>query len=372
MNLSAYKQAFAGSHHSPNIRNLRSILGATEAITDFCVPVNIGFPPAEFMEALHRELGERLKYYPSEPGPLREKFAAFLDLPAENLIAGNGSTELFYNILNSSGAKHRLLTCVPTFGRWTDAPRASGHSVVGYARREENQFGIDRQEFCRLVNRHQIDTVIISNPNNPTGHLTSREDLLRLIEMLRQQAPAVDLIIVDESFLDFSSRREEASLIRDVHKLDRVIVLKSLGKSFGLHGARLGVMVGNPALVADIEDFVPYWNVNGVAESVIELMPKYTKAFQNSLNATGRATQDMRTQLSQIPGAVTYPTDANFVYLKMNDRIDPVALRDHLLIQHRLFVRSCGNKEASSARHFRIATRSQIEVARLVNAIKSF
>ncbi len=293
-------------------------------------------------------------------------------LPAENVIAGNGSTELFYNILAISPRKRRLLTCVPTFGRWTDAPRNSGHFVVGYPRQEKNGFAIDPEEFCKLANHHEIDTIIISNPNNPTGHLTSRLELLALIEKLRTVAPTVDLIMIDESFLDFSPLRAEASLSKDVHTLDRVIVLKSLGKSFGLHGTRMGVVVAHPELITELESFVPYWNVNGVAESVIDLMPSFMESFHKSLDATVRATENMSKQLSRIKGVMSYPTHANFVYVKINDQLDPVALRDYLLIHHSLYVRSCGNKEGASANNFRIATRPQQEVEHLVAAINSF
>jgi histidinol-phosphate/aromatic aminotransferase/cobyric acid decarboxylase-like protein len=370
MNVSTYKQAFLDSHHSPGVRNLRLLLGGEKSITDFCVPVNIGFPPPDFLDRLRNDLLERLKYYPSEPHPLREKFAAFLGLPPDSVIAGNGSTELFYNFLSALGPGRRLLTCVPTFGRWTDAPRAGGHFVVGYPRRAENGFALDPCELVTMAAANRIDTIILSNPNNPTGHLTGKRELLELIRQLQSGVPTLEHIIVDESFLDFSPLREEASLLREARYLRGVIVLKSLGKSFGLHGTRMGVLVASPETVKMIEPFVPYWNVNGVAESVIDLMPAFASQFQLSLEETIRATREMRRELSRLEGVTVYDTNANFVYLKLPDETDPVDLRDRLLLDHGLFVRSCGNKEASDALHFRIATRPLDEVRRLAAAIR--
>lgn len=372
MNQLSYKHAFKDASHSPNLRTLKSVLKTTNPITDFCIPVNIGFPPAPFMAELQSDFADRVKYYPSEPGALREKFAAFLNVPHGNLIAGNGSTELFYNLLHSSCRKHRILTCIPTFGRWTDAPRASGHHVVGYARLVKNQFGIDHAALCDLAHRQQVDMVILSNPSNPTGHLTDRKEMLELIASLRSQVPSLELVIVDESFLDFSSRRKTASLIADVQHMDDVIVLKSLGKSFGLHGTRMGVVIGSSSLISRIGAFVPYWNVNGIAEAVIELMPRYAQAFEQGLESTIAATESMAAQLKQLGFASVYPTEANFVYIKIDDEIEPTKLRDHLLIQHQMFVRSCGNKEAATSHHFRIATRPKTDVTRLINAMKEF
>ncbi len=370
MNLAAYKEAFQVSHHSPGVGRLRSILA--NDVTDFCVPVNIGFPPPAFMTEIHDQLLDRLKYYPSEPGPLREKFGAFVGVSGASLVAGNGSTELFYNLLSASPKKRRIVTCVPTFGRWTDAPRAAGHTVIGYHRREENKFAIMADEFCKLARLHSADTVMISNPNNPTGHLTTRLELLHLIERLRSTAPTVDLIVIDESFLDFSPRRDLTTLIRDVEHLDRVVVLKSLGKSFGLHGTRMGVLVAAPSTIGELENYVPYWNVNGVAENVIDLMPKYRAEFRRSLDVTVEATANMMTRLNLIKGITTFATDANYVYFKLDDHFDPIKLRDFLLIKHGLFVRSCGNKEGGSSHHFRIATRESHDVERLAGAIESF
>jgi histidinol-phosphate/aromatic aminotransferase/cobyric acid decarboxylase-like protein len=370
MNLTAINQAFANSSHSPGLRKLRGLLGDHEQIVDFCVPVNIGFPPPAFMDQLHAQLADRLKYYPSEPTAINEKFASVLNVQPTHLIAGNGSTELFYNLLSSLGGKRRLLTCVPTFGRWTDAPRGSGHFVAGYLRRMENNFAIDAQEICKQACLHRIDTVVISNPNNPTGHLTEKMDLLDLIENLRTQVPTLELVVVDESFLDFSPLREQASLLSDAPLIDGLIVLKSLGKSLGLHGTRMGVLVASSRTIAKIENFVPYWNVNGIAEAVIDLLPEHLDSFHRGLEQTIKATQAMRTQLASLHGVRAFPTNANYVYVELAEARDPIALRDHLLINHRLFVRSCGNKEGATARHFRIATRPEGEVGRLVEAMR--
>lgn len=372
MNISAYRKAFAESHHSPGIRRLRGILSSPDEITDFCVPVNIGFPPEKFIERLRGDLMDRLKYYPSEPKVIAEKFATYLQIPAERLLAGNGSTELFYNFLSSMGPGLRVLTCVPTFGRWTDAPKAMKHTVIGCPRRQENGFAVDPDELVALARLHRVHLVIISNPNNPTGHLTPRLELLALIARLHSEVDSLNHVIVDESFLDFSPRREEASLLNDVGSAPGLIVLKSLGKSFGLHGTRMGVLVAEPGILEMVSGHVPYWNVNGVAESVIDLMPDFMNEFRVSLNATVTATQYMAGRLHSVPYLRSFVTDANFVYVQFDRSVDPTELRDDLLIRHGLFLRSCGNKEAATASEFRIATRPKDDVERLISALLAY
>lgn len=369
MNISAYREAFSESHHSPGLRRLKGILPIASEITDFCVPVNIGFPTPDFIGRLMDDLLDRLKYYPSEPKAIAQKFATFVQTSPEQLIAGNGSTELFYNLLSSMGPGLRLLTCVPTFGRWTDAPRNMRHQVIGVPRREVNQFDLDPDELVGLAKTNKINLVIISNPNNPTGRLMSRSDLLNLIERLEREVDSLRYVVVDESFLDFSNQREKESLIRDVGSVSKLIVLKSLGKSFGLHGTRMGVMVAEARVIESVAGHVPYWNVNGVAESVIDLMPEFRTEFETSLAITLEATRYLYQALKVVPGLTAFPSDANFVYVRFNHGLDPVRLRDELLIRHGLFLRSCGNKEAATAHEFRIATRTRGDVDRLISSL---
>lgn len=372
MNPLAYRQAFADSHHSPAIRTIRKALGPDRKIVDFCVPVNIGFPPPDLMELLQNGLLESIKYYPSEPMIIREKFANFLGLPTEQVLAGNGSTELFNYILSLSGRPHRLMTCIPTFGRWTDAPQSAGHQVINYVRRRENGFGIDIDDFVQLARRESVDLVVISNPNNPTGQLTSKAELLQLIERLRSEAPLVEKIVVDESFLDFSARKRTETLLHDVGGMDGVLVLKSLGKMLGLHGTRMGVLVGESRAIQALQRNIPYWNVNGVAEAVIDVLPQFQSELQMSLNVTIGATRQMRESLNQVSAFTVFPTEANYVYTLLDESIDPVALRDFLLIKFGFFLRSCGNKLGSNARFFRIATRPPGEIEDLVRAVNCF
>jgi len=209
---------------------------------------------------------------------------------------------------------------------------------------------------------------VISNPNNPDGGYIPRWDVVRMMDAFAD----LDLVVVDESFIDFVDAEEHPSVARDAMLRHNVLVLKSLGKNFGLHGVRFGYVVGNPALVKKIGSRLPKWNLNSMAESVVFMLADYLDDYQRSLQLLSRDRAIMIDQLCRVPGLLVYPSQGNFVLVKLPQEVEGPLLRDHLLSQHGVVIRECGNKLGITNQFCRLVVRPEDDVAKLISAMGEY
>ena len=148
--------------------------------------------------------------------------------------------------------------------------------------------------------------LVISNPNNPTGAWFEAHEIEELVLRL----PEVELIVIDESFLDYSDLESAVKLIPRAHNL---VVVKSLGKSLGWHGVRLGYAAMNSRAADLLRSQLPFWNVNGLAAFILKSMPELKDEFLQSLALVAKDRAYMWNQLKRIPGLRVFPSKANFL-----------------------------------------------------------
>ncbi len=180
----------------------------------------------------------------------------------------------------------------------------------------------------------------------------------------------LDLIVIDESFLEFADAENEPSVVEDAVMRPNVIVLRSLGKNFGLHGIRFGYLVANPALAGKVRSMLPKWNLNSFAETVVFMLKEHGAEYLESLHMVRRDRLDMARQLSALPGLTVYPSQGNFLFVRLPVGAEGTVVRDRLLTEHRILVRECGNKIGSSSRFLRLVVRPQVDVRRLVSGLE--
>jgi hypothetical protein len=149
-----------------------------------------------------------------------------------------------------------------------------------------------------------------------------------------------------------------------------VIVLRSLGKNFGLHGIRFGYLVANPALAGRVRSMLPKWNLNSFAEHVVFMLKEHGTEYAQSLQQVRRDRLDMASQLSALPGLTVYPSQGNFLFVRLPVGAEGTVVRDRMLTEHRILVRECGNKIGSSSRFLRLVVRPQVDVRRLVSGLE--
>jgi len=355
---------FKHTTHNPSYASLTNNFESVNDLKDYCIPVNTYFPPQRVMDALHAKIPYALKYYPGSNQGISEYIAAFSEIanPA-HIIAGNGSTEII-SWLNSIFIKDSLFVPIPSFGRWIDEPQGLGIKVLTEQYRDENDQHISRQAYVDSVVKSGARNAVICNPNNPTGSIFSREDILWVLDKLQH----LDNVIIDESFIDFSAENPP-SIKNDVHNFKNAWVLKSLGKNLGLHGLRMGYAVSCEDNIQRMRKHLPYWNINGITEMLLSLITTEKEAYHTSRLNTMADCQYLAAEFTALPEFTVYPTHSNFIFVRLASHIDGIAFRDRLLQQHACFIRNCENKIGSSKQYFRIAARPQKDVDHLIAAV---
>ncbi|WP_393099098.1 pyridoxal phosphate-dependent aminotransferase [Streptomyces sp. LN325] len=350
--------------HSPSMAALARESDGVGPI-DFCIPCNPYFPTPGMFDELAGRLREIITYYPSSADTITAELCALLQLPPSCVAMGNGSTELI-TWIDHLLVRESLAIPVPTFGRWTDQPMETGKRVDMFPLQESTGFALDPAKYIQFIRARGTRVAVICNPNNPDGGFLSRQTVVNFMDALQD----LDLVIIDESFLEFADAENEPSVVEEAVLRPNVIVLRSLGKNFGLHGIRFGYLVANPALAGKIRSMLPKWNLNSFAETVVFMLKEHGAEYMESLHLVRRDRLDMARQLTALPGLTVYPSQGNFLFVRLPVGAEGTVVRDRLLTEHRILVRECGNKIGSSSRFLRLVVRPQVDVRRLVSGLE--
>jgi len=355
-----------GAAHSPSMATLTRHSGDDGAgPVDFCIPCNPYFPTPAMFEDMAARIRDILTYYPSGADTITAELCDLLRLPPQCVAMGNGSTELI-TWIDHLLVGESLAVPVPTFGRWTDQPMETGKRVDMFPLQESSGFALDLAQYADFIRTRGTKVAVLCNPNNPDGGYLRKHAVVQFLDAMADR----DLVIVDESFLEFCDAESEPSVVQEAMLRPNVIVLRSLGKNFGLHGIRFGYLVANPALAGRIRSMLPKWNLNAFAEHVVFMLRDHSREYAQSLEQVRRDRLEMSSLLSALPGLTVYPSQGNFLFVRLPVGAEGTVVRDRLLTEHRILVRECGNKIGSSSRFLRLVVRPQVDVRRLVSGLE--
>jgi threonine-phosphate decarboxylase len=326
-------------------------------VLDFSININPLGPPASVVEVLRGELGRVARYPDPRCAALRERLAARHDLHPEQIIVGNGSTELIYAIARACRPR-RVAIAEPTFTEYLRASLLVG-AVSEHWLAEKNSH--DPQPF----DPEEAELVWLCNPNNPTGRLWSAAALREWIRKQRRT-----LFAVDEAFLPFREDDREHSLIAEASASTNLIIIRSMTKVYALPGLRLGYAVTNAALADLIRSQLLPWSVNALAQAagLAALADSgflaQTRTWFNSERRSFNQTLD---RLSE--HADTIPSQANFTLLRL--RHGTAAGMAQALAKSGIAVREASNFVGLSERHLRVALRTSLDNERLLDKLRS-
>ena len=346
--------------HNPSFFSVKENAGYSGELIDFCIPVNLHFPPSEMVQLIHERLPEILRYYPDYADVHAKHIGEITNLPPETITPCNGSTEIITRLCQQT--KGPILTSIPTFSRWTDLPEELGVPLYTIQRVLERDFRLNVNEVLRRVREVEARTLVLSNPNNPTGAWFTLEEITELVSNLR----TLDAVIVDESFIDFSDLDSAATIAAASRNL---IVVKSMGKSLGWHGVRLGYAVTNPETTLSLRSQLPFWNINGLAAYVLRTVKNFKQQYRSSFAKVDEDRRYMEEELGRVSGLQLFPSKANFLFVRLPENISGRVLRDLLLANYGLMIRECSNKMGSSEQYLRLAVQKPPAVDVLVNAL---
>lgn len=355
-------ELFKVRSHNPSFFTVQNAISHQREILDFCIPVNLHFPPGELTGMIRDELEVILRYYPDYAEVHQQCISEFTGTATESIVAGNGSTEII--TLLCQHADGPILTSVPTFSRWTDLPDELRVPLHTIQRQRQNEFRLEVGQIVERVRETSARTLVISNPNNPTGAGLTLIEVTTLADALAD----LSLIVMDESFIDFSNLESAALLATQRQNL---VVVKSLGKSLGWHGVRLGYAVANTQRAQAMRAQLPFWNINGLAAFVLKHVIKFKQEYQASFNLVAADRQYMAAQLDNVPGLTVFPSHANFLFVELPNGMSGRALRDRLLKKYGVMIRECSNKLGSSEQYLRLAVQRRVAVDVLIPALGS-
>ena len=347
--------------HNPSFFSVKESAVCKGPLLDFCIPVNLHFPPPQMVQRIGEHLPEILRYYPDYAEVHARYIGEITGVSPACIVPANGSTEIITRLCHLT--RGPILTTIPTFSRWTDLPNELGiplHTIKQDVRRN---FRLEVAEIVSRVNELGVRMLVISNPSNPTGAWFEFDEIKELVLSL----PEVELIVIDESFLDFSDLESAVKLIPSARNL---VVVKSLGKSLGWHGVRLGYAAMNARGADLLRSELPFWNVNGLAAYILKSMSEFKHEFLQSLALVAQDRTYMLNQLEGISGLRVFPSKANFLYVELPSNVAGRKLRDRLLKKYGLMVRECSNKIGSSEQYLRLAVQTKEAVDLLVQALR--
>ncbi len=228
-------------------------------IIDFSANINPLGMPSSVKKAIVENLDEAEKYPDITYFELKSVISEFENISMENLILGNGAAEVLFNVVRGINPKNSLILA-PTFSEYEEAIKAINGNIIYYKLKEENKFYI-KEDILDYIN-NDLDLMFICNPNNPTGVVTEKNLLIKILDKARKNNV---IVLLDESFLDFI--KENLSMIPYINEYENLIIIKSLTKFFALPGIRIGYGIcGNIELIEKVEFISPAWNINIFAE----------------------------------------------------------------------------------------------------------
>ena len=332
-------------------------------LLDFCYLVNPYFPPQKLVDEIKANFDTLLRDYPSGMRVNSLLAAKNFGVHQENILVGNGAAELIKSLMERISGKTGFVR--PTFDEYPHR----------YDRAESVDFTPDNRDYSYTADdlmdyfgNKGIQNLVVVNPDNPSGNYIPKKDLLRLIDWCVEKK--INLIL-DESFADFSD--EENNTLIDQEILDKyknLYVMKSISKSYGVPGLRLGVLAsGDTDTIAFMKKDVAIWNINSFAEFYMQIEEKYKKDYAAALVKSRAERARFQDELAKVPGVRVIPSQANFVMVELEKKISPKELLKKLLTKHSLLIKELTTK-TNGRNYLRLAVRDKEDDDRLVAAMK--
>lgn len=334
-------------------------------LLDFCYLVNPYFPDAKLISEMKSNFDTLLMNYPSGMGVNSLIAAKDFGLHKEQVAVGNGAAELIKSLMEHFTGK--LGITFPTFQEYPN--RKSKDDIVPYII-DNDDFRYSADDLIEFYKDKDIDALVIVNPDNPSGNYICKSDVLKLAKYFAYKNIK---LIVDESFVDFADAEDNPTLLEEEILCDNpnLYVVKSISKSFGVPGIRLGILASDDLeLIADVKKDVAIWNINSFAEFYLQIYEKYSKNYIAALEKFKAARDKYIKDLSLIEGIRVIPTQANYVMCEIVSGKTSTQLAEDLLGKN-IFIKDLSTKKGFDGRNYiRIAVRNEEDNDKLVAALK--
>ena len=280
---------------------------------DFCYLVNPYFPPEKLVSEIKANFTTLLTEYPSGAAQQSLLASKIFNVMPEHIVVGNGAAELI-----SSLAKYvegKVAIPFPTFNEY---PERFTQAEVVPVLTDEETFAYSADDILQTVKKTNAKTVLLINPDNPTGNFLKKEDVLHLCEELKKDEVT---LIFDESFIDFADKEIRYTLLDGeiLTSYPNLIVVKSISKSYGVPGVRLGVLAASDkTYIERIRKTNAIWNINSFGEYFLQIYDKYNKTYAAACDSIAEERARFTKKLAGIKSLTVFPSQANYVLCRLH------------------------------------------------------
>ena len=333
---------------------------------DFCYLVNPYFPTPRVVDEMRANFQTLLTQYPSGMKVNTIIASKCFGVSEDYTIPGNGAAELIKALMEDITGK--VGTIRPTFEEYPN--RLPKESLVTFVPKD-NTYRYSADELMDFFGANPVDTLLIINPDNPSGNFIPKTDLLRLCEWSKKKGIR---LMIDESFVDFSENWENNTLLHDelMEQYPQLIVMKSISKSFGVPGIRLGILASaDKELIAHLKKQVSIWNLNAFAEFFMQIYNKYEKDYKTACGKFLKERADFEKQLRSISFLRVMPSQANYFLCEIMPPRTANEVVLYMLKHHNILMRDCSNKPGlDDKQYMRIAVRNHEDNTRLIAGLR--
>lgn len=336
-------------------------------ILDYCYLVNPYYPSSRMINEMKASFNTLLTEYPSGMNVNSLIAGKCFGVRQKYIVPGNGAAELIKSLMQSLPG--RLGVVYPTFEEYPN--RREKESIEIFIP-QNGDFRYSVDDLIEYFTLHPVDALLLINPDNPSGNFIPKVDVFRLAEWCNHKSIK---LIVDESFVDFSIGYINNTLLSNdiLEAHPNLVVIKSISKSFGVPGLRLGILASSDTeLIAQVKKDVSIWNLNSFAEFYMQIFNKYEADYRNACEKFVSERNRFQTELERIPYLRVIPSEANYFLCEVLPPYSSHDLAVKLLDNHNILIKDCSKKNGFVHRNYiRVAIRNKEDNNTLISSLKS-
>lgn len=333
---------------------------------DYCYLVNPYYPSARMMDEMRANFNTLLTEYPSGMYVNSLLAGKCFGVKQEYVVPGNGAAELIKSIIEHS--EGLLGVACPTFEEYPN--RFAAERVVTYRPTNDN-FHYSVDDLMTFFSDKTINTLLLVNPDNPSGNFIGKNDVCRLAEWCEEKGIR---LLLDESFVDFSVDYQNNTFLHNelLERYPHMAVMKSISKSYGVPGLRLGILASaDVALINRTKHDVAIWNMNSFAEFYMQIFSKYEADYRRACEKFQEERARFEADLHTVNYLRVIPSQANYFLCEVLPPHNSHDLAVRLLCEENILIKDCSSKKAFDGRSYiRLAVRNKEDNERLVAALK--
>jgi histidinol-phosphate/aromatic aminotransferase/cobyric acid decarboxylase-like protein len=333
-------------------------------LIDFCYLVNPFYPPTKLIDEIKANFERLICEYPSGQDVNNLLAAKYFDIDEKHIVVGNGAAELIKTLMEYFDGNIGIT--LPTFEEY---PNRKHEAAIIEFYSTNNNFSYSVRDLINFYEKEKITTLILVNPDNPSGNYIPKNQVVELLEWARNRRIK---LVVDESFIDFVDQEDDASILTDdiLNDYPNLVVIKSISKSFGVPGLRLGILASsNDELINYIKKHITIWNINSFAEFYLQIFEKYKHDYKTAIEKFIVARKEFMEKLVDIPYLRIIPSQANFIMCEIVEKIKAKDLTRLLLDRHNILIKDLSSKNGIKGEYIRIAVKKPEENNKLIEAI---